>query len=452
MQRGLTAFAIALSARIICIIWSGSGWYVLDPMVQDGLVITYYNQGYDLAWGKGYLINGMPEMLHPPGLPILVAIFHTLTGGTAQLPLQLLGAFLDSLTAALLTWLVSGLLAPRAGMVAGLLYALWPSAVWGSAGALTPEGIMAFFILGAFLSTMQSARSHGWFSWTWATVAGVAVGLASYLRPDYLLLPVGLAPGLWLWTRRMTRTIVITVLVQGLAFLVLLPWAWRNHEICGRWVFTSSSTGGTLISGLGEFHNVWGFGYSDGDRAREAATQGFSSPWSPEADEFFRGVFLKAITDHPGDFLLSVLHRVPLAIVLPQSFGFANPEKTQTFAEVRLEGKDRFQILRERPLKVLGAYWDYLLVGGLNFLGFVACGIMLLAERGRRGLVFLLLSPHLYGIGAHLLTHLEPRYLLPTIFVFPIGLGWLVNYAISRNRQQRGDQYAVEEAVRPCLT
>lgn len=445
-------FIVALAVRLLCIIWSGSGWYVLEPLIQDGLVLTYFNQGYDLAWGKGYLVNGMPEMLHPPGLPILVAFFHLFTGGTGQLPLQLLGAFLDSLAAAMLTWLVAGVIAPRAGTVAGLLYALWPSAVWGSAGALTPEGMMAFFVLGAVIAILQAVRTRGVASWSRAAGAGIAVGLASYLRPDYLLLPLGLAPGLWLWTRRMTRAIQITVMVQGLALLMLLPWAWRNHEICGRWVFTSTSPGGTLVSGLGEFHNVWGFGYADADRAREAAAQGFSSPWSPEADEYFRGVFFKAISDHPRDFLLSVLRRVPLAIILPQSFGFANPKKTQTFTEAREEGKDRFQVLRERPFKVLTAYWDYLLVGGLNFLGFIACGVMLVVERGRRGLVFFLISPHLYGIGAHLLTHLEPRYLLPSLFVLPIGLGWAIACATSRNRQKKGNKNVDEEVGRQWLT
>ena len=422
-------FFIAMAARLVCALWSWSGWHVIHP---DSLTLSYFKQGYELAAGSGFIFEGRPEMLHPPGFPILVAMFNMISEGISVASIQLLGALLDSFTAVMVAWIAARFIAHRAGIAAGLCYALWPSAIWGSSGSRTPEGLMAFFIVGALICIIQSEESHSWRVWCWATGAGIAVGIASYLRPDYLLLPLAFAPGLWVWRRKLGHAIAVSLFAQVFALIILFPWAARNHDICGRWIFTSTSVGATLIGGLSEFNNIWGFGPFDEDRYRDAAAKGISSPWSPEADVYFRGVFRKAVSEHPGDYLLTIIRRVPLAIAAPQSFGFDNPWKTQTFTELRKnEGKDKLQVLWERPLFLLQAYGDVLLVAGLNFFGFLACVCMLIIERSRRGLICFLLLPHIYGIGSHLLTHLEARYLLPSTFVLAIGMGWGLNYILS---------------------
>jgi 4-amino-4-deoxy-L-arabinose transferase-like glycosyltransferase len=421
-RRLVLVAAVALTLRLLCVAWSTSGWHVLR---QDAMSENYFAQGYALAAGEGYLdqTRSSPEMLHPPGMALVVAALHLMTGGRADVPAQLLGALLDSASALLLAWLVSVTLGLGAGTAAGLAYAGWPPAIWAAAGARGPEGLMPIFVLGALACSYQATHRRGVRAWGWGAGAGLLVGAGSYLRPDYLFLPVALGAGLWAWRRRPVRALATAALAQAVALLLLVPWAWRNHELSGRWIFTSTSVGATLITGLGEFHNVWGFGYTDEDRAREAFAQGIESPWSPEADAYFRGVFRKAVAEHPGAYAKAVLLRVPLGIAAPQSFGFDNPGKTETFTSARYGGKDRFEIVRQRPLYILAAYWDVLLVAALNVLGAAACIWMFAAER-ERGLVFLLLCPHLYGIGSHLLTHFEPRFILASAFVLTTGIGW----------------------------
>jgi 4-amino-4-deoxy-L-arabinose transferase-like glycosyltransferase len=418
---------VALALRLLCAAWSWSGWHVL---AQDALSTVYFEQGYALAEGEGYVrvtkSGSQPELLHPPGMPLVVAAVRLTTGGPADLPVQLLGALLDSAAAALLAWIISAALGGGAGTSAGLAYAAWPPAIWAAAAERSPEGLMPIFVLGALACVFQAGQRGGSRSLAWGAGAGVLVGCGSYLRPDYLLLPLALCAGQWAWRRRPFSAVATASVAQAVALLLLLPWAWRNHDISGRWIFTSTSVGATLISGLGEFRNPWGFGYTDGDRAREAAAQGFASPWTPEADLYFRRLFREAVAEHPGAYGMAVLRRIPLAIAAPQSFGFDNPSKTHTFSEERQRsGADRLDVIRERPLYVLAAYWDVILVAGLNALGALACASILVRER-RRGLVLLLVSPHLYGIGAHLLTHLEPRFILPSAFVLTIGVGWMV--------------------------
>jgi hypothetical protein len=224
-------------------------------------------------------------------------------------------------------------------------------------------------------------------------------------------------------------------LAQALAFALLLPWAWRNHGLCERWIFTSTSVGATLVSGLGAHNNPWKFGHLDEDRAREARAQGMDSPWDSKADIYFRSVFLRAVLDDPGAYAVSILKRIPLGLAAPQSFGFANPLKTQTFSEVRAaSGKDRYSIIRENPRYVLLAYWDVLLIALLNIMGFVGCCVMVVREREKRALVLLLFMPHLYSLATHLITNMEPRYLLPSAFVVSMGVGWVVTQSPGRSR------------------
>jgi hypothetical protein len=114
-----------------------------------------------------------------------------------------------------------------------------------------------------------------------------------------MLMPLFVGLGLWLYTRRFWQSFSAMVFAQVVVFLVLSPWAFRNYGICGRWVFTSSGVGATLITGLGEFNNPWGFGYTDEDRYKQAVLQGFSSAWSPGQ------IFIS------GDYFLKVFGRNP---------------------------------------------------------------------------------------------------------------------------------------------
>ena len=130
---------------------------------------------------------------------------------------------------------------------------------------------------------------------------------------------------------------------------------------------------------------------------------------------------------------MSVAKRLPLAVVAPQTFGFNNPLKTVRFSEELEKGRDRFEVVLSKPLYILKAYWEWLLMGLVGFASSLSSLFMVICERRRFGLVFLLLSPHLYSIGTHLLMYYEPRYVLPSMFSFLIGLA----YVLSRGWQDR---------------
>jgi hypothetical protein len=266
-------------------------------------------------------------------------------------------------------------------------------------------------------------------------LSGIVLGLGSYLRPDYAALPLFMLPGLWICSRKWIQPLGGAMVAQAMVLLVLFPWACRNHTTSGRWIFTSTSVGPTLITGLGEFHNPWGFGGADEDRDKQAREAGLDSPWSAEADLYFRHLFWKSATDNPGAYLTAVARRLPLALATPLAWGYANPMKTSSFSQLRQGGADRYETMRRHPQYVLAAYWDALLVAGIMLACTLSVVAMTILERARWGLILLLMSPHLYGIGSHALTHLEPRFLLPSLFCWLMALAYAWTGSGRKTRQ-----------------
>jgi 4-amino-4-deoxy-L-arabinose transferase-like glycosyltransferase len=447
--------AAALAFRLLFIFWGWTGWRTVthDPNYM-GLSWVYATEGYGICAGYGYAAPEtigdlgalaaiqritpstapridpstlVPEMLHPPGMAILNAAVHFLTGMPVDFPIQFFGAFLDTITACLVYWVAATFLQPKIGFVAGLLYAFYPPQAASVTILRSPEGFLSFFVVGCLVCILQMSRSTGKARIAWCVGAGSLLGVGSYLRPDYLLAPVVVGLALWIFTRQFWRSLVAMIAVQIMALLILLPWAYRNHQLCDRWIFTSTSVGGTLVTGLGQYRNPWGFGGRDEDRAAESRAHGFVSPWSPEADLYFREVFWNSIRSSPSGYLMSVVKRLPMMLISPQSFGYENPNKTQRMGEARKHGRELFDVIKSQPGYVLAAYWDWLLMGIIGFAGLLCSIYMVIRERHQFGLVFLLLSPHLYAIGAHILTHSESRFVLPSMFSFLIGLGYVLS-------------------------
>jgi 4-amino-4-deoxy-L-arabinose transferase-like glycosyltransferase len=453
---------IALLVRTGFMVWSWSSCYVRPPST---LSKTYFIQGYGIAAGYGYLrgdpvclklldlydrvsrdntrfrpemagplsINDtVPETLHPPGMALLIAGINILFGVKADVSIQVLSIILDTIAVALVYWLSAVLFNARIGFVAGLLYAIFP-ALARAPVAKDPDGLIGVFVIAGFCCFLQSTRTKGWSMWGWLAGSGLVLGLGSYLRPDFMLLPVFMVLGLWAYTRRFFKSIAAMALVQVIVLLTLFPWAYRNHSVTGRWIFTSTSVGATLISGLGEFNNPWGFGHTDGHRTREAAAQGFKSPWISEADLYFRELFFKSIKENPGAFLKSILLRLPLVLAPPFESGFANPWKERGFSELQSGGKDRYQVIISRPGYVLAAYFDSLIMSVVSLVCLFSVAVLFIKEWHRWGMVFFLMCPHIYNILTHILIHMEARFLLPTIYCWLIALA----YVLTRGWRER---------------
>jgi 4-amino-4-deoxy-L-arabinose transferase-like glycosyltransferase len=463
---------VAFLFRLLFIVWGLTDCYLLPV----GFMTTeYFSQGYAICSGYGYIsecwsekpVNHLakfkeladqgvhltpqtapkfdkkefyPAMVHPPGMALLVAGIHWITGSRVDIYFQIIGMLLDTASACLFCWMVFKFFSERVAFTAGLVYALYPPLAFSSSLEKLSEGLMPIFILSSLVFVLQSTRSSGKKVALWWVLAGMALGISGYVRPDYVMVPVAYGFALWIYTRRFWRSILALITIQAATLLFLMPWAYRNYETCGRWIFTSGGVGWALINGLGEYHNPWGIVGIDEHIIDEAHKQGFNAPDTPEADVYFRNIFWKSIRSEPLGYLSIVVKRLPLVILSPYTCGFNNPYKTSRFKDTMEQGQDRFQVILSKPMYIIKAYWEYLLIGVISIASLLCTLAMLVFERRRFGLVFLLLTPHLYSITTHLLTHYEPRFLLPSVFSFLLGLA----YVLSRGWRDR------DTAIVPC--
>ena len=452
---GIVLGAAALF-RFAFLLW---GWSGIGVMPHSGMSEPDFMAGYAIAAGYGYVeghgkaydhLRGLydkasagfivtpesagalpsegvrPWMLHPPGFSLLVAGLHRLFGAGTEDAVALTGLVLDVAAAGLIWWMAGTLMGPRVGLFAGLVYAFYPPYAYWSTVSKSTDGILAPFIVATLACMVWAIRSEGRVRLAGCAVAGAILGITGYFRPDYMLLPVFLGIVLAIHTRQIRRSILAAGLMQAVVVLLLLPWAYRNFSVCGRWVFTSTSVGATLINSLGEVANPWGYGPLDEDRDKEAQALGMVDAWGPDADAYFRGLFWRSVRQRPFAVAILLVRRIPMALATPYTFGLQNPLKTRTFSEAQAGGETYLDVATRRPLYVLGAYWDRILMGMVSLFGAVCCGIMLFHERHRIGPALLLLSPHLYSLGAHYVTFLWPRYVLPTVFCWLIAMGYVL--------------------------
>jgi 4-amino-4-deoxy-L-arabinose transferase-like glycosyltransferase len=468
--------AVTVFVRVLFMLWEWSGYHVKQP----GTINTiYFYQGYGIAAGYDYVRGiaepahshlwelyykvhkenkrvtsemagplpqegAVPETLHPPGMPLLAAGLNQLSGMRADVPMQIMGILFNTIAVVLVYWITTVAFNRHIGFTAALLYALFPPLAWISVNK-SPDGLIGVFVIASFVCIFVGTHRSGLRSLWWIALSGFLIGLGSYLRPDFLLLPLFMTVGLWAYKRRLLHSIGMMVLAQMIAFLVLLPWAYRNHTLTDRWIFTSTAVGPTLITGLGTYNNPWGFGGLDADRIAQASAQGIENAWSSEADLYFRKLFINSIKTNPAGFLKAVALRLPTALAAPYSWGFENPQRLQIKAADKKSKyhidsvlKSRIKLLISKPLQIFSVYWDRLIIIAFSLCCLVAVGILLIKERQRFGLMIFIMIPNIYDILSHMSTHMEARYILPTMYCWIIGLAYLINrgWRYRFNKQQ----------------
>src|SRR5690349_7438406 len=164
----------AVPVRIGFLLWSSTGWHYF--FLQQNLTDVYFAEGYTLAAGYGYVWSNSsdaqaklhhlrervaadntaalqvasqsplqadlrPEMLHPPGLSLLVAGINRLFGIRADIPVQLVGIALDTAAVGIFWWILTTFTSPQVGFIGALLYGLFPPLANAAIFEL-PEGMV----------------------------------------------------------------------------------------------------------------------------------------------------------------------------------------------------------------------------------------------------------------------------------------------------------------------
>ncbi len=258
--------AIALLIRMGAAYW----WQARLPDARAfayGDSTSYWVLAQHIVRGEPYRygIDQSPAF-RTPGYPLLLAGLFCITGDDAPVIwARLLGAVFGTATVGGVFCLTSQLFDTRTALVAGLWAAVYPGAIGMSVFVLS-EAPFCLALMGQLICWVRLARQtqrpsadaqstpdasrSGRAAIGWALAIGVVAGLATLIRPSWLLFtPFALGAGV-LWGRY-TRQDLIHAAVILMAFaLTMSPWWIRNYRVTGHLVVTTLQMGASLYDGL----------------------------------------------------------------------------------------------------------------------------------------------------------------------------------------------------------
>ncbi len=305
----IAVLAIALLARAAA---TGLRGFSRPPAADEK---GYAGYAGSLAAGRGFRLDldlkrgGETVAIsrlasRPPLYPAALAGWSLLAGGSPAAG-RALSVLLGTAGVLALFLLARAAAGERAALLAALLYALYPSAVYASGEMLSePAAILLLLLHAAAL-----VRGRG-------LLAGLALGLAILARPaGAVLLPVAwlaVAVGpAFAGRRRLLSAAAVTVA----ALAVVLPWMARNEARLGRWIIASNSgvtfAGGNCDAALrdrwpGKWHRPEEAIVSD---PPDLGYHGWSGLGEAESDREFLRRGLSWIREHPERFATLLLFK-----------------------------------------------------------------------------------------------------------------------------------------------
>ncbi len=326
-QKVLWVLLLALGLRIGAAL---SVHTYLESAGRDFLIAGdaagYWELGQKLAAGEDYSLYTPPrQAMRMPGYPVFLAASIQL-GGKRLLPVRLLQAFVGTAACWFVYLLGTMLVDKRSGLLAAALAAVSPTFV-GFTPLILSETLFAATLLVSLIlmaklavewpllgqptdgrtggTTETSARSR---CRIWLAIGtGIAVGVACYVRPSWLL-TAPLFCGIHLlmtWIGRShtatghTRAVMTAkslecvFVVVGLA-VALAPWTIRNSRVIGHAIPTTLWVGPSLYDGL----NPQATGDSDMDFFEEDNLLGTMTEY--EMDREYRRRSWEFVRENPG--------------------------------------------------------------------------------------------------------------------------------------------------------
>ncbi len=266
-----------------------------------------------LAEGKGFSLDGRPTAYRPPLYPVLLAPLVATLGRPAwPWGVGALHLALGAGTVLLTHRAARGLgLSPGRSLVAAAIAAFDPVLAVQSRAVMTETP--AAFLVAATLAALTLSGRKG------PLLGGIGFGLASLCRPS--LLPAAVLAGMAALVfgpgMRKERAARAGLLLAG-TFAVLVPWAWRNAQVFGEPVWTTTHGGYTLALANNPAYyadvldgppgSVW----SGPNQAAWFAEVGEATAGlaEPVADRRLRSEALRLLADRPADFARASLARL----------------------------------------------------------------------------------------------------------------------------------------------
>jgi len=249
----LLAFGVALVARLAVVAWAGARF----PPVEDG---HYYDvlarrlaagQGYTWLWPDGAVTYAAH---YPVGYPAMLALAYATLGASAAMAMTV-NAWLGAAAAYGAHRIVDGEGVARwRPLAAGLVVALHPALVPYTAAVMTDGVTPALLVVAAAMASRARSAAR---AWPWLAGLGIAMGVATLVRPQSLLLAPVLGALAVPFEASARARLVRAAAVTGLALACVAPWTARNCARMNRCALVSVNGGWNLLIGAQTRSGAW---------------------------------------------------------------------------------------------------------------------------------------------------------------------------------------------------
>ena len=228
---GLLLSTLAIGVRLL--------WVLVVPTRPVGDFAMYLESARYLVEHHRF----DPEFIYMPGYVFLVAAIDALGGGLTAI--KLIGVASGGLATAAVYGTARAVFGRAAAIVAGLLCACWPAGIAVASVTGTDMPAAALLALAVWLLARNAARRP----LGAPLLFGAVLGLTAYVRAVALPLAFLAAPHFRArgarWIHVLTRALVAALT----AFVILLPWGFRNRHRYGEFFLTDSHGGHTALVG-----------------------------------------------------------------------------------------------------------------------------------------------------------------------------------------------------------
>ncbi len=275
------------------------------PFLIMGDAEGYWDLGLRIADGQPYEIYRR-YVLRMPGYPAFVAGAVRLSRTLAipdkdHLVARILMAAVGTATCGFVAALGKMLFDSTTGTVAAAISAIAPPLV-GFSVILLSETLFAatlvitLLCMAKLISVAVQGESRAGLT-KWGALTGLAIGLAVYVRPSWLLAAPCFAGlfALWFVRRRQVWEGAATAgIIVACAYGSLLPWAYRNDTITGHWIWTTLWVGPSLYDGFNPNANGdSNMEFFENDRLMNRMSE-------YEVDRHYREKAWQFVRDNPG--------------------------------------------------------------------------------------------------------------------------------------------------------
>lgn len=290
---------------------------------------SYWALAERIAHGESYQF-GDDRVFRTPGYPALLSVPIVALGSDAA------GVWAARVEAALFGVLAVGgvwcwarmLFDDRAAALAALLAAVYPGAISSSTFILSEAPFCPLMVFTLLLWTRAERAGTTGGRWGAACAAGAVAGLATFMRPSWLLF-VPFAAGMIVFRPTAWRKHLAISCGALLGLIVVMtPWWIRNAQVVGRFVPTSLQVGASLYDGLspsatGASEMSFVPHFAEAERRNPSGDPAI--PFEVRLDRRLRDASVDWAKSHPGEVLrLMGVKFLRMWKVWPNESGFSS--------------------------------------------------------------------------------------------------------------------------------